>query len=78
MVGIDTDNLHRYNLLISLGVNLIGVKGFGDAEYVFSIIKIIAILLFIIIGTIYIIVSGTWLTNWGVEGAPFVHGLYGL
>ncbi|KAI8614937.1 amino acid permease/ SLC12A domain-containing protein [Chytriomyces sp. MP71] len=33
------------------GVNLIGVSGFGEVEFVLSIIKIIAIVIFMIIGT---------------------------
>jgi len=32
------------------GVNLIGVKGFGETEYVLSLMKVIAIVVFIIVG----------------------------
>jgi amino acid transporter len=31
-------------LLVIIGINLIGVKGYGEAEFIFSIIKIIAVI----------------------------------
>jgi amino acid transporter len=31
-------------LLVIVGINLFGVKGYGEAEFLFSIIKIIAVI----------------------------------
>lgn len=30
-------------LVVIIGINLVGVKGYGEAEFIFSIIKIIAV-----------------------------------
>lgn len=37
-------------LFLIIGINLCGVKGYGEAEFVFSIIKVIAVIGFIILG----------------------------
>ncbi|KAL2353625.1 putative amino acid permease [Cryomyces antarcticus] len=37
-------------LLVIIAINLFGVKGYGEAEFVFSIIKIVAVLGFIVLG----------------------------
>jgi amino acid transporter len=39
-------------LFLIIGINMFGVKGYGEAEFVFSIIKIVAVLGFIILGVI--------------------------
>ncbi|KAI9779893.1 MAG: glyceraldehyde-3-phosphate dehydrogenase 1 [Peltula sp. TS41687] len=39
-------------LLLIISINLFGVKGYGEAEFVFSIIKIIAVIGFIILGIV--------------------------
>lgn len=39
-------------LVMIIGINLVGVKGYGEAEFVFSIIKVIAVIGFIILGII--------------------------
>src|SRR6201996_3438534 len=39
-------------LFLIIGINLFGVKGYGEAEFVFSIIKVIAIIGFIILGVV--------------------------
>jgi amino acid transporter len=39
-------------LFLIIGINLFGVKGYGEAEFIFSIIKIVAVLGFIILGVI--------------------------
>ncbi len=33
-------------LFLIIGINLFGVKGYGEAEFVFSIIKVIAVIAF--------------------------------
>ncbi|CAK7272969.1 histidine permease [Sporothrix epigloea] len=45
-------------LVIIVGINLFGVKGFGEAEFVFAIIKVTAIVGFILLG-IVINIGGT-------------------
>lgn len=69
-------------LVFILAVNLFGVKGYGEAEFIFSMIKVIAVIGFIILGIIlncgggprggYI--GGTY---WQEPGA-FNHGFKGL
>jgi len=39
-------------LLLIISINLFGVRGYGEAEFVFSIIKVIAVIGFIILGII--------------------------
>jgi len=39
-------------LVLIIGINLFGVKGYGEAEFVFSIIKVIAVVGYIILGII--------------------------
>ena len=37
-------------LVVIVSINLFGVKGYGEAEFVFSIIKVLAVVGFIILG----------------------------
>jgi amino acid transporter len=39
-------------LFVIISINMFGVRGYGEAEFVFSIIKVIAVLGFIILGII--------------------------
>ena len=39
-------------LIVIISINLFGVKGYGEAEFVFSIIKVIAVIGFIILGIV--------------------------
>ncbi|KFA63166.1 hypothetical protein S40285_03279 [Stachybotrys chlorohalonatus IBT 40285] len=39
-------------LLIIILINMFGVKGFGEAEFIFSIIKVVAVIGFILLGTV--------------------------
>src|SRR6201996_7795072 len=69
-------------LFLIIGINLFGVKGYGEAEFVFSIIKVIAIIGFIILGVILDIgggPNGEYLGGryWHNPGA-FNHGFKGL
>lgn len=70
-------------LAIILGINALTVKGFGESEFFFSLIKVLAIIAFIIIG-IWMIVK-IMLTpgveafaNWSIGDAPFVGGFQAL
>jgi len=45
-------------LALIISINLCGVKGYGEAEFVFSIVKVIAIIGFIILGIVLDIGSG--------------------
>ncbi|CAJ0992013.1 amino acid permease [Pantoea sp. Nvir] len=66
-------------LILIFLLNYISVKGFGEAEYWFSLIKVIAIIIFIIVGMLIIlgILHGGehvgW-HNWHVGEAPFAGG----
>lgn len=39
-------------LFLIIGINLSGVRGYGEAEFVFSIIKVVAVVGYIILGVI--------------------------
>ncbi|GME75920.1 unnamed protein product [[Candida] boidinii] len=63
-------------------INIFGVKGYGEAEFVFSIIKVTAILGFIILGIVLVCGGGPhggYLggTYWQEPGA-FSHGFHGV
>ena len=71
-------------LTIIFLINYVSVKGFGEAEYWFSLIKVATVIIFIITGTLMIfgILNGGealaqskgW-DNWFIGDAPFVGGL---
>lgn len=70
-------------LAIIFGLNALTVKGFGESEFFFSLIKVLAIVAFIIVG-LWMIVD-IMLTpgvaafgNWTTGEAPFVGGLSAL
>ncbi|CAK7209757.1 histidine permease [Sporothrix bragantina] len=69
-------------LLIIISINLFGVKGYGEAEFVFAIVKVTAIVGFILLG-IVINIGGTptegyiGVKYWHDPGA-FNHGFKGL
>ncbi|MBJ3815439.1 amino acid permease [Shimwellia pseudoproteus] len=60
-------------------LNYISVRGFGEAEYWFSLIKVTTVIIFIIVGVAMIlgIFKGAqpagW-ANWGIDDAPFAGG----
>ncbi|WP_238322755.1 amino acid permease [Gorillibacterium massiliense] len=64
-------------LAIMLGLNLLSVKGYGESEYWFAIIKIITVIVFIVVGVLMIIgiVGGkaVGFSNFTAGDAPF-HG----
>lgn len=69
-------------LVIIFGLNFLSVKQYGEAEYWFSLIKVVAIIAFIIIGLLMIfgILSGNvgGFKNFTIDGAPFNNGILGI
>ncbi|WMY96562.1 MAG: amino acid permease [Arsenophonus sp.] len=66
-------------LSIIFMLNFISVKGFAEAEYWFSLIKIITVMIFIMIGILMILgilkgAENTGWYNWKIGQAPFVGG----
>lgn len=63
-------------------LNCLSVKGYGESEYWFSLIKVITIVLFIVIGLLMIvgIMGGETVgfRNWTVGDAPFHGGFLGI
>lgn len=57
-------------LTIIISINLFGVRGYGEAEFVFSIIKVIAVVGFIVLGIILDIGGGS---NGGYIGGKYWH-----
>ncbi|WP_245920903.1 amino acid permease [Melghirimyces profundicolus] len=64
-------------LLLMFILNFLSVRGFGEAEYWFSMIKVGTVVIFLIVGLLMIvgIMGGeaVGLKNWTIEDAPF-HG----
>ena len=68
-------------LMIIFFLNAISVKGFGEAEFWFSLIKVVTIVIFIAVGLLMIIsilkgnmgAAIVW-RNWIIDDAPFVGG----
>jgi lysine-specific permease len=70
-------------LAIMFAINALTVKGFGESEFYFSLIKVFAIIVFIGLGAymIFYIMSserGEILENWHRGDAPFVGGLQAM
>ena len=70
-------------LIVIFGINALTVKGFGESEFIFSLVKVLAIIVFIIIGIAMI--AKTMVTpgvatfgNWTIGEAPFVGGFPAL
>ncbi|HGJ5881948.1 amino acid permease [Arsenophonus sp.] len=66
-------------LFIIFMLNYISVKGFGEAEYWFSLIKVITVIIFIVVGILMIIgifrgAENPGWYNWQIGEAPFVGG----
>lgn len=66
-------------LAIILGLNLMSVKNYGEAEYWFAMVKVIAILIFIVVGFLMIfgIMSGhsAGFSTFTAKDAPFHGGI---
>ncbi|QIC61746.1 amino acid permease [Acinetobacter schindleri] len=70
-------------LAVVFGINALTVKGFGESEFFFSLIKVLAIIAFIIIGIfmiakIMLTPEVATFANWTKGEAPFVGGLSAL
>ena len=70
-------------LAVVFGINALTVKGFGESEFFFSLIKVLAIVMFIIIGIVMIAKimmtpEAVTFANWTKGEAPFVGGLSAL
>ncbi|KAJ1547824.1 hypothetical protein HK096_010828 [Nowakowskiella sp. JEL0078] len=68
---------------ILLVINIFGVRGFGEAEYWLSMIKVVAVISFIIVGLLYDIGAipvqkALWFDYWFIQGAPFKNGFVGV
>ncbi len=66
-------------LAVIFALNVISVKGFGEAEYWFSLIKVVTVIIFIAVGTLMIFGilrggEGSGWHNWQVGEAPFAGG----
>ena len=70
-------------LAIIFAINALTVKGFGESEFLFSLVKVVAIIAFIIIGLfmigkIMLTSDVSAFANWTKGEAPFVGGLQAL
>lgn len=70
-------------LLVIFGINVMRVKGFGESEFLFSLIKVLAIIFFIglgatMIGKIMLSDPAQLSANWHYGDAPFVGGLQAM
>ncbi|KAI8325780.1 lysine-specific permease [Martensiomyces pterosporus] len=69
-------------MLLMFSINAISVRGYGETEYWFSMIKVIAVIIFIIVGVL--VVTGAvgghtyGSENWHLEGAPFKDNIVGI
>ncbi|CAH0344701.1 amino acid permease [Bacillus sp. CECT 9360] len=69
-------------LAIMFGLNYLSVKGFGEAEYWFSIIKVVTVVVFLIVGFLMIlgIMGGEAIgfKNFTMDDAPFNGGFFAI
>ncbi|CAF4790091.1 unnamed protein product [Rotaria socialis] len=73
-------------MIIMFVLNAFTVKGYGEAEYWFAMIKVLTVVIFIIVGVLVdsIFDSGVLghdkigVSNWKIDGAPFYKGFSGV
>jgi len=69
-------------LFIILGINLLSVKGYGESEFWFSLIKVVTVVVFLVIGIamIFGIIGGhsVGFKNFTIKDAPFHNGFLGV
>ncbi|KAF9384032.1 hypothetical protein CPB97_006007 [Podila verticillata] len=69
-------------LLFMVFVNFLSVRAYGEAEYWFSVIKVLTVIIFIIVGILVDagVVGGDKIgfRNWTIPGAPIVDGFGGI
>ncbi|KAL2211247.1 hypothetical protein CC79DRAFT_1328663 [Sarocladium strictum] len=83
-----TDNFPGWALslifwFVLVGVNIITVRAYGELEYWLSLLKVITIVVFIIVGIVVNVggnADGHYIggENWHIPGAPFVDGIGGF
>lgn len=59
-------------LVLTTLINLVGVRFFGEVEFCLSLIKVIAVVLFIIIGIVTVVRKEIGFSNWRYKESPFV------
>lgn len=63
-------------------INALTVRGFGETEFWFALIKVVTVIVFLTIGVLMIfgIIAGPppGFQNWVVDEAPFVNGFFGM
>ncbi|KAF9919981.1 hypothetical protein FBU30_010295 [Linnemannia zychae] len=69
-------------LTFMVSVNVLSVRAYGEAEYWFSIVKVLTVFVFIIVGILVDagVVGGDRIgfRNWTIEGAPIKDGFGGI
>ena len=68
-------------LAITFGLNALSARGFGEAEFWFALIKVVAVLAFVVMGVMMLASSAAetgGLANWTVGDAPFAGGFAAL
>ena len=69
-------------LSLFVGLNIFSAKGFGEAEYWLSLIKVMVVVAFIIVGSAMILGwtghKSVGFAYWQMEGAPFHGGFWAL
>ncbi|GJJ77100.1 lysine-specific permease [Entomortierella parvispora] len=69
-------------LVFMVFVNILSVRAYGEAEYWFSVVKVLTVIIFIIVGVLVDagVVGGDKIgfRNWQLEGAPIVDGFGGI
>jgi lysine-specific permease len=69
-------------LVIILSLNLLSVKGYGESEFWFALIKVVTVIVFLVIGIamIFGILGGesVGFKNFTVDNAPFNNGFLGV
>lgn len=70
-------------LIVIFAINAMSVRAFGESEFVFSLVKVIAIIIFILIGfatilKIMLTPNALPFANWTHKDAPFVGGFQAM
>nr|WP_245208753.1 amino acid permease [Gottfriedia endophytica] len=69
-------------LVIILGINLLSVKAYGESEFWFSLIKVVTVVVFLVVGIamIFGIIGGhsVGFKNFTIKDAPFHNGFLGV
>lgn len=76
--GVNNDAFVIIFLILTVSINFFGVRGYGEAEFVFSIIKTIAVIGFIILGTILAVDPEGHQGEYWRHPGPFHNGFKGL